>query len=84
MSADRISHLSLRGNAPVSSLVLRKAAALADLITELRELTDAGGHIDGAKVAARLSMLETDLTKSVAPEVGRLEALALSQAGVAL
>lgn len=84
MSADRISRLSLRGNAPVSSLVLRKSAALRDLINELTELAQAGGHIDGVKVAARLSMLETDMTRGIAPAVVELEALAMSQSGVAL
>lgn len=82
--SDRISHVAMRGNAPVSSLVLRKSAALRDLINELTELAEAGGHIDGRKVAARLRMLESDMVGGIAPKVVELETLAMSQAGVAL
>jgi hypothetical protein len=83
VSADRISYLSMRGNAPVSSLVLRKAAALGDLINELTELAQAGGHIDGERVASRLRMLANDMTRGIAPAVVELETLAAARMGVA-
>lgn len=72
--SERISEIrTTSGNHPVSSMVLRKADALNQLVQELTDAEQVGWRVDPGRLAGKLRMLVADLRGNVAPAVAEYE-----------